>query len=114
MAIEHFSHKGLRELFAGAKTGRIDTRLHGKLVDMMDVLDAATDPKDLMGVGGFHALRGDRKGEYAMTVTGNWRLTFSFERGAVRNVNLVEYHGRCGGNDRDQEKSPPNIAGKNT
>ena len=28
---------------------------------------------------GFHPLRGDRKGTYAVSVSGNWRMTFRFE-----------------------------------
>ena len=92
MAIENFAHKGLKELFISGKTRRIDARVQDKLADLLDILNAMTDLKDLRGVAGFHALRGDRRGQYAMIITKNWRLTFSFEKGNVRKLNLEDYH----------------------
>ena len=37
-------------------------------------------------------LKGDRKGDYAITVTGNFRMTFRFEKGDVLELNLEDYH----------------------
>jgi proteic killer suppression protein len=48
---------------------------------------------DIIGFG-FHALTGDRKTEFAVIVSPNWRLTFSFEGQDAINVNLEDYHGR--------------------
>jgi proteic killer suppression protein len=39
-----------------------------------------------------HALKGDRKGRWAVSVSGNWRLVFEFEGPNVTNVDLVDYH----------------------
>jgi proteic killer suppression protein len=42
----------------------------------------------------FHALKGNRKGQYAVTIRANWRITFAWEgAGAVR-VDMEDYHGR--------------------
>lgn len=41
---------------------------------------------------GFHPLRGDRKGEYAISVTGNSRMAFRFQGGDVLDLNLEDYH----------------------
>jgi proteic killer suppression protein len=42
---------------------------------------------------GFHALTGDRSGTFAMTVTKNWRLTFSLvDEMTVGNLDLEDYH----------------------
>jgi toxin HigB-1 len=38
----------------------------------------------------FHALKVDRKGEYADSVSGNWRITFEFDGQDAINVNLEE------------------------
>jgi proteic killer suppression protein len=39
------------------------------------------------------ALRGDCKGEWALTVTPNWRLTFRVnEAGAIEDMDLEDYH----------------------
>jgi proteic killer suppression protein len=39
-----------------------------------------------------HPLKGSRKGEWGVTVRANWRITFRFEEGDVREVNLEDYH----------------------
>ncbi|MEO5586453.1 MAG: type II toxin-antitoxin system RelE/ParE family toxin [Novosphingobium sp.] len=42
---------------------------------------------------GFHALGGDRKGRFAMTVTKNWRLTFTMiDEQTVADLDLEDYH----------------------
>lgn len=41
---------------------------------------------------GFHPLRGNRKGTYAVDVSGNYRLTFRFEGENVVDVDLEDYH----------------------
>jgi proteic killer suppression protein len=56
-------------------------------------LDAATAPADLDLPGfGFHPLKGNRKGEFAVIVTRNWRLTFGWNDGDAVDVDLEDYH----------------------
>jgi len=47
-----------------------------------------------MNLPGFrlHSLKGERKGQWAVSVTGNWRIVFEFEGENVTNVDLVDYH----------------------
>jgi proteic killer suppression protein len=95
MAIESFAHRGVEELFCNGRTRRIGTEYLKRLRLLLDALDAATCARDLQAARGFHALRGDRAGTYAMQVSGNWRLTFRFENGdagAVLDVDLEDYH----------------------
>ena len=40
----------------------------------------------------FHELSGNRKGTYAVTVTGNRRITFEFDDKGAKNVSLEDYH----------------------
>lgn len=40
----------------------------------------------------FHGLKGDRKSAYAVSVSGNWRITFRFVEGDAIDVNLEDYH----------------------
>ncbi len=35
---------------------------------------------------------GQRKGEYAVSVSGNWRITFRFVDGEALDLNLEDYH----------------------
>ena len=40
-----------------------------------------------------HRLSGDRAGEWALTVTRNWRLTFRIsDAGAIEDMDLEDYH----------------------
>ena len=60
---------------------------------MLDRLEASikADDMDLLG-NKFHALKWDRAGEYAVTVTGNPRITYRFDGPHATAVNLEDYH----------------------
>jgi proteic killer suppression protein len=62
--------------------------------DLLAALDSATSLKDLSPLKsvGLHKLDGDRKGQWAMTVNGPWRICFRFEDGGVYDVEIVDYH----------------------
>lgn len=47
---------------------------------------------DIPGMG-FHPLRGDQSGRFAVTVSRNWRVTFAFEGEHATDVDLEDYHG---------------------
>ena len=40
----------------------------------------------------FHGLKGERKGIYAVSVSGNWRITFSFDNEDAAEVNWENNH----------------------
>ena len=58
---------------------------------MLDQLDASVKPDD-MDVPGyrFQPLEGARAGEYAVSVSGNWRMTFRFHAEDAVDVNLED------------------------
>ncbi len=56
-------------------------------------LNAATAPGDMGLPGlGLHPLKGDRKGAWAVKVSGNWRVTFAFTGKEADDVDYVDYH----------------------
>jgi proteic killer suppression protein len=58
----------------------------------LNVLDRAREPRDVNLPGfDFHPLKGDRKGEFAIAVTVNYRMTFRFEGADVFDVDLEDY-----------------------
>ena len=61
--------------------------------DLLDRLDACVKGPD-MDVPGyrFHPLKGERAGEFAVSVSGNWRLTFAFDGEDAINVDLEDFH----------------------
>ena len=67
---------------------------HGPRIErILDRLDAAREAKDMDLPGyKFHALKGNRKGEFAVSVSGNWRITFGLDGQDVVNVHLEDYH----------------------
>ncbi len=91
--IKSFKHKGLEQFFyAGTKKG-IKPEHTGKLERILDRLNAANDLKDMNYPGSsLHALSGDRKDQYSVRVSGNWRVIFEFEDGDAYIVDYDDYH----------------------
>ncbi len=56
-------------------------------------LDTAVSIED-MDIPGFrlHPLTGDQKGRWAISVSGNWRITFEFRDGNAYGVDYEDYH----------------------
>ena len=63
-------------------------------MELLATLDAATSLNDLSPLRsvGLHKLTGNRKGFWAMTVNGPWRICFRFEDGGALDVEIVDYH----------------------
>lgn len=91
--IRSFRHRGLRALYEGRTARRVAPDHVGKLRDILAVLDQSRGAED-MNLPGFrlHALRGDLRGFYAVSVSGNWRVIFRFEDGDAIDVDYVDYH----------------------
>ena len=91
--IASFRHKGLEAFFeTGSKRG-ISSDLAVRIARRLDVLHAAKELSDIHAHGfNLHRLKGDRYNEWAMSVSGNWRITFRFAKGDVIDVNLEDYH----------------------
>jgi proteic killer suppression protein len=51
----------------------------------------ASGSESLKSVG-LHKLRGERKGQWAMTVNARWRICFEFRKGDAYDVEIVDYH----------------------
>ena len=91
--IKDFKHKGLEGLFYnGSKKGIIPDHAK-KLKLILDHLDSASSVLD-MGYPGsqLHPLNGILKHHWAVTVSGNWRVTFRFENGDAYVVDYQDYH----------------------
>ena len=91
--IKTFHHNGLKKFFETGKAKGIPSDMRKRLTIRLDFLNRATILDDLNLPGwNLHRLKGDRVDEYAIAVTGNFRLTFKFENGEVHDVNLEDYH----------------------
>jgi proteic killer suppression protein len=57
----------------------------------LNVASALSDISPLRSVG-LHKLKGDRRGQWAMTVNDRWRICFEFRSGDAYEVEIVDYH----------------------
>jgi toxin HigB-1 len=66
----------------------------GAAFDLLAALNAASALSDLSPLRslGLHKLAGDRKGQWAMTINGSWRLCFRFRDSDAWDVEIVDYH----------------------
>ncbi len=91
--IKNFRHKGLNRFFRKGDVRGIQAQQAARIARILDLLDDASSVEQLNIPGySLHPLKGDRQGEWAMTVSGNWRITFRFEGEDAVDVNLEDYH----------------------
>ena len=91
--IASFRHRGLKAFYDGRTGRRVAPEHVERLRDILAALDRSRGPEG-MTLPGFrlHELKGKLKGHYAVSVSGNWRVTFRFEEGWAVDVDYVDYH----------------------
>jgi proteic killer suppression protein len=91
--IKSFRHKGIQLFFeTGSKAG-MQPNHAVRLRLQLTRLDAAICPNDMNASGWkLHRLTGELADHWAITVNGNWRLTFSFEGQDAVLVDYQDYH----------------------
>ena len=91
--IRSFRHKGLERFFLEGSKAGIQPAHASKLRLQLGRLDAANGPTD-MNLPGWrlHRLKGSMQDLWAISVTGNWRLTFAFQEKDAILVDYLDYH----------------------
>lgn len=88
-----FIHKGLEKFYKTETTAGIQFKHAKRLKLILSNLDQAEKPYDMDLPGlQLHELKGDRKGIWSVTVSGNWRVTFRFYGRDAEIVNYEDYH----------------------
>ena len=91
--IKSFRHKGLKDFFETGTLKGIQPKHAKRLEIILDLLNAAVDVKDVNFPGSnLHSLKGNRFGYWALSVSGNWRITFKFIQGHPCDVDYEDYH----------------------
>ena len=91
--IKSFRHKGLETFFYTGNKKGIRPEHANRLKRILDRLNAAGNIKDMNYPGSYlHQLSGDKKGQYAVKVSGNWRVFFEFIEGEAYVVDYDDYH----------------------
>jgi proteic killer suppression protein len=91
--IGSFRHKGLEAFYrTGSKAG-IQPVHARKLRVQLTALEFAKRVEDMNAPGWrLHPLKGALRGFYSVTVNGNWRLIFRFEKSDVVLIDYLDYH----------------------
>ena len=91
--VKRIRHRGLRRLYQDGGTRGLSTDHVPRLRLILAALDAAEAAGD-MNIAGWrlHPLKGTRKGEWPVWVSGNWRVTFRFDGSNATDVNYEDYH----------------------
>lgn len=91
--IKTFAHKGIEAFFVKGSKAGIQAAHAARLARQLAQLHQAQSAQD-MNLPGWrlHPLNGKLEGHWAVSVSGNWRLTFRFEDGDAILVDYQDYH----------------------
>jgi len=91
--IKSFRHKGLKRFYETGSRAGIQSSHASRLARQLVRLNSASSPKD-MNVPGWklHSLQGVLAEKWAVSVSGNWWLTFEFTHGNAFGVDYDDYH----------------------
>jgi toxin HigB-1 len=91
--IKRIRHKGLERFAQKGDTRGIQADHVRKLRVLLAAMNTAGSVDDLKAPSfRLHPLKGDRKGLWAVWVSGNWRLVFAFDGEDIIDVDYVDYH----------------------
>lgn len=91
--IRSFRSKTLRLFAETGEARRLSVPNAGRVRRILNELEAARTPEDMNLPGyRFHALKGDRKGAYAVDASGNYRITFRWDGADAVDIDLEDYH----------------------
>jgi len=91
--IQSFKHKGLKKLFASGKATGVMPEHASRLIKILALLETGETIEDMNLPGlDLHPLKGKMKGTWAVSVSGNWRVTFKLKNNDVFDVNYEDYH----------------------
>ena len=92
--IKSFKNAASRKVFEGEQPNRfkgLDFEIATRRLDQLDAALSLHSLSPLKSVG-LHSLKGDRKGQWSMTVNDRWRICFQFKDGDALDVEITDYH----------------------
>jgi proteic killer suppression protein len=91
--IKSFKHKTLADLFQTGKSGKIDAKVHRRILVRLDRLAVSERPEDMDLPGfDFQPLKGFNPTRYSVHVNGPWCITFEFDANDAARVDFEQYH----------------------
>jgi len=96
MNFDRFPHKGLKRLSEDGSARGVPANLADKLRYILFAMETAESIEKVGRFPGWklHPLKGDLKGFWSLTITGNWRLIFRYdpETNTATDIDLIDYH----------------------
>jgi proteic killer suppression protein len=94
MSIQTFRDRRLKRLFEDDDAKGLNSEWAGKLKNMLQAIDSASEVEEVGKYPGWrlHPMKGEWKGFWSLTVSGNWRLFFRFENGDAFDQLLHDPH----------------------
>ncbi len=96
MRLIKFRHKGLRQLYTEGNPKGVSASHLDKVEKILLALETALNLEQVGRFPGWklHPLKGDMKGCWSLTVTGNWRIVFRYNETAniASDIDLIDYH----------------------
>lgn len=92
--IASFANKKLEDFYYDGKTKGLNAEHLKKLEMILEMLEQASNVEKDMNFPGskLHKLEPKKNNRWAVSVSGNWRLTFVFKNGNIFDVDYLDYH----------------------
>ncbi|HEY0911078.1 MAG TPA: type II toxin-antitoxin system RelE/ParE family toxin [Bradyrhizobium sp.] len=92
--IASWHNSAARKVWDGERPNQFRGLDFDAAIDLLLALNVAKSLNDLSPLKsvGLHKLKGDRRGQWAMTVNERWRICFEFRKGDAHDVEIVDYH----------------------
>ena len=91
--IVSIQHKGLRLLWTKNDASKLPAQQVRKIRNVLTMLNGAEEIEDMNFVGSFlHPLKGELRGFWSITISGNYRMIFKFENGNAYLIDYLDYH----------------------
>ncbi len=96
MIVHSFRHRGLRQLYENNSSRLLKQDLVERVRGILAALAMAENMQGFIREAApgwrIHRLSGERRNEWSISVSANWRITFEERDGGIDRVNLEDYH----------------------
>jgi proteic killer suppression protein len=92
--IKTFADKETQQVFVTGKSKRLPPDLVKRAIRRLEYIHLATTLSDLRvpPSNRLHPLKGDRLGQYSISINDQWRICFRFSQGHAYDVEITDYH----------------------
>ena len=96
MIIRSIRHRGLPQLFVNDSSRLLKQDLVERVRGIVTALAMTENMESFVSEAApgwrVHRLSGDRRNEWSVSVSANWRITFEERDGGIERLNLEDYH----------------------